>query len=242
MYSPIPAIHPHRLGAILVSCLLGLFAPIHGVAQTPEAVVPITSEPEHKIRFDNGKVRLLEVVLPKGRASLFHEHRADAFFVFFRTAEITSEPFAGKPVATTSPAGSVHFRSTEEGPYVHRVIASGEETVHVSALEVLEPAAAGSASASQDRFPPFEVALENSRGRIYRLKLGPGEATEAFTRPAGTAIFAVSTGRMSEKPEGKAARLWDFDPGHFRWVEKGEVLSLRNEGSAPIEWVEIEVF
>jgi hypothetical protein len=242
MWSPVQAIRAHRLGAILVFCLLGFLAPFPGIAQTPEGVVPITSEPEHKIRFDNGKVRMVEVVLPKGKASLFHEHRADAFFVFFRTAEITSEPLGGKPVATTTPAGSVHFRSTADGPYVHRVIATGEETVHVVALELLAPAAPGPASASQERFPPFEVALENSRGRLYRLKLGSGESTEAFTRPAGTAIFAVSSGRIREKPEGKPARLWDFEPGHFRWVETGEALSLRNEGSAPIEWVEIEVF
>lgn len=242
MWSPAQAIRAHRLGAILAYCLLGFLVPLPGIAQAPEGVVPITSEPEHKIRFDNGKVRLVEVVLPKGKSSLFHEHRADAFFVFFRTAEITSEPFGEKPVVTTTPAGSVHFRPTADGPYVHRVIASGAEIVHVSALELLESAAAGPASAPQDRFPPFEVALENSRGRIFRLKLGPGEATEAFTRPAGTAIFAVSSGRISEKREGNPERLWDFEPGHFRWVEIGEVLSLRNGGSAPIEWVEIEVF
>lgn len=242
MCSLVQAIRGHRLGAIAAFCFLVLLASFPGIAQTPEGAVSITSEPEHKIRFDNGQVRLVEVVLPQGKASLFHEHGADAFFVFFRTAEITSEPFGGKPVATTTPAGSVHFTSTADGPYVHRVIATGEETVHVVALELLAPAAPGPASASQDRFPPFEVALENSRGRIYRLKLGPGDSTETFTRPAGTAIFAVSSGRISEKPEGKPARLWDFEPGHFRWIETGEVLSLQNESSAPIEWVEIEVF
>jgi len=227
---------------ILASWMLGLLATVPGIAQTPEGVVPITAEPEHKIRFDNGKVRLVEVALPRGKASLFHEHRADAFFVFFRTAEITSEALGGKPVATTIPAGFVQFRSTVDGPYVHRVIASGEETVHVSALELLEPVAEGSTGASPDRFPPFEVALENSRGRIYRLELGPGESTEEFTRPAGTAIFAVSAGRIGEMPEGKPARLWDFEPGYFRWTETGETLSLQNDGPAPMEWVEIEVF
>ncbi len=242
MWSPAQTIRAHRLGAMLVSCFLGFLAPLPGIAQTTGGVVPITSEPEHKIRFDNGKVRLVEVVLPRGKSSLFHEHRADAFFVFFRTAEITSEPFGGKPVATTTPAGSVQFRSTADGPYVRRVIASGEETVHVSALELLAPAAPDPSSALQDRFPPFEIAMENSSGRIYRLKLGPGESTEAFTRPAGTAIFAISSGRVSEKPEGKPERLWDFEPGHFRWVETGEELSLRNESAIPIEWVEIEVF
>ncbi|MBP6582386.1 MAG: hypothetical protein KA204_02770, partial [Chromatiaceae bacterium] len=70
MWSPAQAIRAHRLGMILVCCLLGILAPLPGIAQTPEGAVSITSEPEHKIRFDNGQVRLVEVVLPQGKASL----------------------------------------------------------------------------------------------------------------------------------------------------------------------------
>lgn len=222
---------------------IGLLAPLPGIAQPPDGVVPITSEPDHKVRFDNGRVRMIEVVLPKGKATLFHEHRNDAFFVFFQTAEVTNEPFQGKPVATNISTGAVQFTSTSNGPYAHRVIASGGGTVHVIATELLTaPGNPSPANASGERFPPFEVTLENSRGRAYRLKLNPGEMADQFTRPAGTAIFAISSGRISEKPEGKPARLWDFEPGYFRWIERGEELSLKNEGSAPIELVEIEVF
>lgn len=230
------------VAALILSCM-GFLAPMSTVAAPPDGVIPITAEPDHKIRLDNGRVRVIEAVFPKGKASLFHEHLYDAFFVFFRNAEVTSEPFHGKPIATKLPAGSVSFTSTATGPYSHRVIASGDETVHVIATELLTPsAAAGSASASESRFPPFEVALENTRGRIYRLKLNPGESVDGFTRPAGTLVFAVSSGRVSEKPEGKPARLWDFEPGHFRLAEASEELSLKNESAAPIELVEIEVF
>ena len=113
--------------AILVSCFLGFLSTTSSVAQTPEGVVPITSEPDHKIRFDNGKVRMYEVVLPKGKATLVHEHRADSFTVFFRTAEVTNEPHAGKPVVFKRTPGFVGFTSTAKGPYSHRVIASGED-------------------------------------------------------------------------------------------------------------------
>src|SRR4030095_10033490 len=85
----------HRLVAILVSCSLGVLVSATSVAQPPDGVVPITSEPDHKIRFDNGRVRIYEVVLPKGKATLMHEHRADSFTVFFRTAEVTNEPHGG---------------------------------------------------------------------------------------------------------------------------------------------------
>lgn len=242
MQNAAQVIRSHALAATLVSCCLGFLAPLSVTALPPEGVIPITSEPEHKVRFDNGKVRMIEVVLPKGKATLFHEHLYDAFFIFFRAAEITSEPYKGKPVATTTPVGAVHFTSTTNGSYSHRVIATGKETVHVVAAELLIPAAAKSANAAQDRFPPFEVALDNSRGRIYRLKLNPGESVDVFTRPAGTAIFAITTGRISEKPEGKPVKLWDFEPGHFRYVETGEELTMKNESPATVELVEIEIF
>jgi hypothetical protein len=240
MLNAAQAIRAHTFAATLVFCCVGFLAPMSSVAQPPDGVVPITSEPDHKIRFDNGRVRMIEAVFPKGKASLYHEHRFDAFFVFFRTADVTDQPFGEKSAASRIRAGSVFFKSTEKGPYSHRVIAAGDETVHVIATELMAPA--GSASASESRFPPFEVALENPRGRVYRLKLNPGESAEVFTRPAGTAIFAISSGRISEKPEGEPARLWDFEPGRFRWVETREELSLKNESPAPIELVEIEVF
>jgi len=241
MLNATQTIYSRALSASLVSCYLGFLSPLAAFAELPDGVVPITSEPEHKIRFDNDRVRMIEVVLPKGKASLFHEHLHDAFFVFFRTAEITSEPFRAKPVATTTLAGAVHFTSTAGGPYSHRVIATGKETVHVIATELKTPAA-GSANATDTRFPPFEVALENSRGRIYRLKLNPGESAEAFTRPGGTAIFAATSGRISEKAGSKPTRLWDFEPGNFRWTEVSEELTLKNESPVPIELVEIEIF
>ena len=103
----------NALGAALVFCGLGFLAPNSGVAQTPDAVIPITAEPDHKIRFDNGSVRMYEVVLPKGKATLMHEHRADSFVVFFRAAESTNEPYGGgKPLVLNRTPGAVGFAST----------------------------------------------------------------------------------------------------------------------------------
>lgn len=231
------------LVATIVFCYLGILAPGYGFAQTPDGVVPITAEPDHKIRFDNGRVRMYEVVLTKGRASLVHEHRADSFTVFFRTAEVTNEPYGGgKPVVINRTPGFVGFNSTAKGPYSHRVIASGETTFHVIAMELLSPTPAGSASTTQRPGSAFKVALENPRGRAYRVILAPGESTETFIRPAGSALFAISGGRISETIDGKSVRLWDFDPAHFRWFENSEKMSMKNESSTPIELVEIEVF
>lgn len=232
----------HPLTAVFVAAFLGLLAVTNSFSQTPDGVVPITAEPDHKIRFDNGIVRIYEVVLQKGRSTLMHEHRADSFAVFFSSAQVTNEPHGGgKPVVSNGTPGLVVFASTAKGPYSHRITASGETTFHVIAVELLSPTPAGSATAAH-RPGAFKVVLENPRGRACRVTLAPGEATETFTRPAGSALFAVSAGRISETIDGKSVRLWDFEPAHFRWFESSAKVSIKNESSKPIELVEIEVF
>ena len=236
------ALRSYLLIAVVSSCSLGIVASFGSVAQTPSNVVPITSEPDHKIRFDNGTVRMYEVLLPKGKGTLVHEHRADSFSIIFGDSEITNEPLGGKPATVKIPSGAVGFASTEKGPYAHRVIASGDSAFHVIAMELMSPKPAGPASASQRVDPPFKVVRENPRGRVYRIRLAPGESTGMFARPGSTALFAISSGRIREDVDGKANRLWDFETGHFRWIEVPERLSVKNEGTAPIDLVEIEVF
>lgn len=228
--------------ATLLCCFLAVLGSPGAEAQTSSGAVSVTADPTHKIRFDNGRVRMYEVVLPKGEATLVHEHRADSFNIFFRTAEITNEPQGGKPVVLRIPAGAVRFASTAKGPFSHRIIATGDATFHVVAMELLAPPPASVTSVSQRTSPPFKVELENQRGRVYRISLAPGESTEMFIRPAGSALFATSTGRLSENPDGRPTRLWDFEPGHFRWIDGSERVSLKNESTTPIELVEIEVF
>jgi len=227
--------------AALLFSIAGLSFSSPCFAQLPDNVVPITSEPNHTVKFDNGRVRMIEAALPKGKTSLFHEHRYDGFYVFFRSKGFTSEPFHGKPVVTELPAGTVLFLPADKGPYIHRVSAGRDAPALVSVIELMARTP-GSSTASESRFPPFEIALENARGRAYRLKLNPGESSDVFTRPAGTGIFAISSGRISEKREGMPIKMFEIEPGQFRWVDAKEELTIKNDGKVPVELVEIEVF
>ena len=229
-----------RSAAIAV-CSVGMLIPVAGHSQSADSVVPLTAEPDHRIRFDNGKVRIYEVVLPKGKATMWHEHRLDTFSVVFRTTEAMEQPRGGKLGSYLVRAGHVGFANDSKEPYVHRVIAKGDEPFHVMDIELLIPAAVGAQSASVRPIPPFKIALENARGRAYRLVLKPAESTGLFTRPANSGVFAISSGRISEEVEGKPRRLWDFDLGNFRWFDSSERVALRNEGTASIELVEIEI-
>ena len=227
---------------LLAGLLLAVCWPGQVICQTIDGVVAITSEPDHKFRFDDGKLRIYEVFLPKGKWTLPHEHRVDSFTVFINSTEITNEPSGGKPVIVKIAAGRVGFASAAKGPYSHRVMPSGETAFHVVGLELLSPTPASAAPTAQRSGSAFKVALENPRGRAYRVTLGPGESTDTFARARRSALFAISAGRLSEIIEGGLVRLWDFEPGHFKWSESSERVLLKNEGTAPIDLVEIEVF
>ncbi|MDH3280437.1 MAG: hypothetical protein OEQ18_04835 [Gammaproteobacteria bacterium] len=220
--------------------LSGLLASSLCHAELPAGVVPITSEPNHKVRFENDKVRMIEARVPKGKKSLFHEHRFDGFFVFFKGEGLINEPYEGKLMSPNLKTGAVQFIPANK-PYIHRVGASESQEVHVSVVELLTPAK-DVTQAAEGRFPPFEVSLENSRGRIYRLKLSPGESIDVFTRPASTAIFAITSGQITEQYEGRPAKTWSLEPGKFRWTDSREDLTILNDGKIPVELVEIEVF
>lgn len=222
--------------------LPGCTTPAGGRSEAAQHVVAIDAEPNHKIRFDNGKVRMYEVMLAKGQETLVHEHQADSFSVIFGDAEITNEPRGGKPRTAKVPSGLVIFSSTAKGPYSHRIVASGDSGFHVIAMELLSPASAAAPNPGAREHPPFKVVRESPRGRAFRIVLAPGASTPAFTRPAGSVVFAVSAGRVREQADGRPARLWDFEPGHFRWYDASETISLKNEGPTPIDLVEIDIF
>ncbi len=223
-------------------CLLGLVWPSNGLAQTSEQAVPITAEPEHKIRFDNGRVRMYEVRLAKGQATLMHEHLADSFSVIFRDTGISIELLDGATTNSSFSAGRVGFASTAQGPYSHRVVASKDTDFHVIAMELMTPAPDPLVSPDQRADPRIQLVLENPRGRAYRLRLAPGESTGPFVRPGATAIFAISGGRIAEEVSGERNRLWDFETGHFRWMDNAQTLTMKNEGSTPVDLVEIEIY
>lgn len=212
------------------------------IAQSKASYVPVSREPNHHVRFDNGVVRVYELQLAKGQWTLFHEHTADNFFVQMATTSQVIEYSDGRHLAKQLTAGDVAFASTDAGPYVHRVGCDGDVPFHVVDIELLTKGRLDSGAATPKRAEsPFKLVLENSRGRAYQMVLKAGESTAAFTRPANTAIFAVSGGRISEWTEGKAPRLWDSQPGDFRWVESSERLTIKNDSPSTVELVEIEM-
>jgi hypothetical protein len=234
------------ISKIISTSTLALFAAFTfaspAIAQSKKPVLPVSMEPSHHVRFDNGRVRVYDVQVPTGKWTQFHEHAWDNFFVFINPSTQAYEFNDGRHGTRQVKTGDVGFSSTATGPYTHRVNAEGDLPLHVVDIEILNNVQLVSGAAMPKRpEPSFKIVMENSRGRAYDIVLKPSESTAAFTRPANTGIFAVSGGRVSETADGKPARLWDSEPGGFRWNEVSERLTITNNSLKDEEFVEIEI-
>ena len=236
------AYHLRTRGIIPAICICISLSNL-AMAQLPSIVVPVSAESNHKIIFDNGKVRMYEVQLSKGRSTAFHEHTSDSFAVILATTTRANEPKNSERIVGPVQAGQVGLASTAKGPYTHRIEATGDVPYHVIAVEIFGTNRLGNSDNIAKRPAPFTYAApENSRGRAYRLILKPGETAGPFERPANTAIFIIRGGRTSEIVDGKSPRLWDSETGSFRWNDESHNLAIRNEGATEVEMIEIEVF
>lgn len=232
----------YRHTSTLAVALFAAFIAFPAIPGSKDPVLPVSKEPSHHIRFDNGSVRVYDVRVPTRKWTEFHEHSWDNFFVFIIPTTQAYEFSDGRKGTRVVKAGDVGFSTTATGPYTHRVTSQGDLPLHVVDIEILNNAKLGSDAATAKRPESFKIVLENPRGRAYDLVLKPGESTAAFTRPANTGIFAVSGGRVSETLDGKAPRLLDSEPGDFRWNDVPEKLTIANYSTKEEEFVEIELY
>ena len=71
-----------RQTATLAIALFAAFIALPAIPESKDPVLPVSKEPSHHIRFDNGRVRVYDVRVPTRKWTEFHEHSWDNFFVF----------------------------------------------------------------------------------------------------------------------------------------------------------------
>lgn len=81
--------------------------------------VPVYEEPRHKPVFENDHAMILNVFLPPGYVSLYHEHRLDLLYVTIVGTKVWAEPLGGERGEKTG----VH---THHLPYTKVYLSAGE--------------------------------------------------------------------------------------------------------------------
>lgn len=81
---------------------------------------------------------------------------------------------------------------------------------------------------------------ETSRGRVYRIRLGPGQATSLHRHAQPGLLIQISNGKVVLTGDASAASSAQSGTGAWWWREAGNIHSIRNASDAPIELVEID--
>ena len=231
-----------RSGALVLAMLCGNLTAGGVQASMPSAVpsaVPIEQEPAHRLVLQNAYVRVFEVGLPPGNATLWHVHRHDGASVRLSDATIEDQPQDGPAETIRLRRGQVTYGATPTAR-THRVRNVGATTFHIVYIELLTPHD-GSTDRTDAAVPDPRVVLENDRVRALRRMLAPGESTAMHTHASRGVGVLVTAGRLEiSDPEG-ATKTIELKVGAVQWIEPGTTHWLKNVGDAAIEIVDVEL-
>lgn len=221
-----------------LTILCGTLAAWGAETATPSAV-PIEQEPAHRLVLENEYVRVFEVWLPPGEATLWHVHLHDGVSVRLTDATIEDQPKDGEAKTFRLCRGEVAYGATPAA-LTHQVRNVGETTFHNVYIELLTPHDL-STDRSDAAAPDARVVLENDRVRALRRILAPGESTSMHTHALRGVAVPLTAGRLEIVTPDGAARTVEMKLGAVQWIESGTTHRLRNVGDAPVEIVDIEL-
>ncbi|PYP84180.1 MAG: hypothetical protein DMF61_20610 [Blastocatellia bacterium AA13] len=205
------------------------------LAQPLQSSVPVSREAHHHMKFENKYVRVFDVVVAPGDATLFHTHSNDYIFVSIGDADLKAEAMGAQPGDMKLKDGEVRFT---KATITHRVSNIASTPFRNITIEVLSTP--GTAPKQFENIPLHTLILENDKLRAERLILEPGQSVpeHRYTQP-GLAV-AVSAGKVVFETKGQKPQTVEFKPGDFRWRDGAVTHSVKNVGNTRFEVVDIE--
>jgi len=228
-----------RLVIFLVLAIIPITLPSQSESNSPQNPVEIKGEPRHHPKFENEFVRVWDVTVPGGDATLWHAHRNDNLVVTLAPAKLHIETLGRDPVDAEWKFGEARF---SKATYVHRAVNVGTTPFHNLTIELLKPAPANSNwSPLPKEADGREPVLENERVRVFRVSLAPGESLPMHSHPLPGLAIAITAGELEIVTEGKASpdRL-SSAAADLRWRAGPVTHSVRNIGKNRFEGVDVE--
>ncbi len=214
-------------GSLVLSlCCFALYA---------EDWVPVYEEPRHQLVFENDHAMILNVFLPPGYVSLYHEHRLDLLYVTIVGTKVWAEPLGGERREADVKTGDIRFSSDNHGlPHVHRVGNIGTTPFHVIGIGVRGDRPDGATALGGDT-AGMTMLMEKPHASVYRIQLLPGEKTGVHTHHLPSTKVYLSAGELSD---GNGNRR-QVEAGDFLWQAGGETHSHANTGDNEITIIEM---
>jgi len=205
-------------------------------SNSPQAPVEIKSEAHHHAKFENEFVRIWDVTVPAGEATLWHIHRNDNVVITLAGANLRLENVSGPPAESPWKFGEIRFaRAT----YTHRAINTGATPFRNLTIELLKPAIANPPVLAREG--NREPILENDRVRAFRLTLQPGESIPVHTHPLPGLAVALTSGELETTVGDGQPQRMTMAASDVRWRPGPVTHSLKNIGKTTFEAIDIEL-
>ena len=201
-----------------------------------QSYVPVGAEPHHHLKFENRYVRVFDVLVPAGDATLFHLHPNDYVFVTISGANLKAQIMGRQPTDLNLKTGDVRF---SKAPLTHRVVNVGQTPFRNLTVEILSSPGSATAPGPPENVTGYTPVLENERVRVYRLILEPGQSTGAYKRQLSGLSVTVSSGKIMVESAGRK-HTTEFEAEDFRWHTGAATQAFTNVGTSRFEAVEIE--
>lgn len=220
---------------ILLSCLGAILCL---EASWAEEWVPLQDEPRHQLVFENGQAKILDVNLPPGYVSLYHQHTLDLLYVTISGSKVWAEPLGGQKREADVKRGDLRFSSDNHSlPHIHRVGNIGDAPFRVIAVGLKD--ATGSPKEIQavnGDLQGLEMAMEKPHASVYRIHLKPGESTGTHRHNLPVTHVHLNGGQLKDE-SGTALQV---EPGQFQWHPGGFSHRFQNVGEEAIDIVEVQ--
>jgi hypothetical protein len=222
----------------LVICFALMINAVITFAQ--DQVVDAKDEPHHRPKFVNEVVRVLDVEVMPGDATLYHTHSLDYPYVMLSTSRLKND-IPGKPKTDLNiTAGLIGYYRASQGAYTHRFTNVDSAPFRAIGIELLSNQAAGTGATPLIEGYGIAKVLDNERVRGYRLSLLPGESIGPLSSPGRSVRVAQTACTIEQSSSDGNAKQISMQLGQFEWRESASNVTLKNVGDTAIELVEFE--
>lgn len=207
-----------------------------------QAPLPVEKEPHHRMVLENAYVRVLDIVLAPGEATLDHRHSRDTLQVTIAPSKMSVE-VAGKPPADVPEGGpgDAEFVFFSKTPLTHRMKNVGASTLHIIEVEILSTSPAPPQTPFQQESQNYKQALDNNRVRVFRRVLPAGATTTVHTHQRPMLGISVTGGNLVYETTGQPTRNAQVAPATVSWPQVPFTHSFKNVGNTTAIAIDVEL-
>jgi beta-alanine degradation protein BauB len=231
-----------RMTGSLALSLCSLLLPANATAAE---TVEVAAEPAHHLALSNDQVRVFQVEVAPGAATLLHHHGHDYLFVTLGEAHISNEVLGKPPVELTLADGETRFTPGNFAHVARNLAGQPFRNVTVELMQdekLREAPSPWPQEGGGQEFPGVrtKVLFVRDGARVLTVEVQPGATVPSHHHDGPHLLVAVTDLEIRSDVEGQGPMPGHFKAGDVKWLPGGYTHTLTNTGQAPARFVTVE--